>query len=109
MIFKPRRKCEWVGMLVRLRRDVRTIGGTAIPKGTLAVVTDSYGGLGVQGAQCASCGVSVHVRKLEPADLEAVERLLPVPDARRPALSTSEAVSALKKWHDEDFARRAQA
>lgn len=95
LVFKPRRKSEWVGMLVRLRRDLAN-GWATFPAGTEAMVVDSFGGLALVSAPCDHCGVVVSINKVPIPAVEPIERLLPTPEGRRPTIYRDVAVQALR-------------
>jgi hypothetical protein len=56
---------ELKGRRARLERDVRN-GWATIAAGTVVTITGKRGGLEIETDRCQSCGVRVHVRKVEP-------------------------------------------
>jgi hypothetical protein len=53
-----KRKSDWVGRKVRLRRQVETRGGTIFPAGEVMVVDRNYGGLHLTAVQaCPNCSL----------------------------------------------------
>ena len=83
MTFKPRRKWDWTGMLVRSRTELRTMR-VILPAGTEGIVTYAYGGLTIWWRPCRCCGVSLCMTKVLPREVEAVRRFQPPPPYLEP-------------------------
>lgn len=53
---KPRRKRDWEGRFVRLRRTIENTGGAIFEEGEVLKVTRNFGGLHLEGIKrCAGC------------------------------------------------------
>jgi len=82
---RPKRKADWVGRLVRLRRPVETNGGRIFPKGEVLLVGKSYGGLGLAKTWiCPCCKMGEHfgVDKVPEHDVDLLPVGTPKPEAR---------------------------
>lgn len=72
----PKKKGDWAGRYVKLRRNFQTVGGLLLPKGTVMVVRRNFGGLLLEVPQvCKHCGIGQAARIKKVA--ESVVDLLP--------------------------------
>jgi hypothetical protein len=71
----PKLMRDWVGRIVRTKRELRTSAQT-VPAGTLCEVTYNRSGLTLTTTPCGHCGVSVRVRGVS---LSSVTLMKPAP------------------------------
>jgi len=69
----PKRMADWKGMRVRARREISNRGGQVVQPGTLGTLVGAHGGVSVSFNVCEHCGTRMHVRGMDPRDLERVE------------------------------------
>lgn len=65
----PRLKRDWVGRMVRTKRELRN-GNMTVSAGTVAKVTQYYRGLRLESEPCERCGVGVHIARVPEHDVE---------------------------------------
>ncbi len=70
----PRKKKNWIGLFVRPTRDLTSVGGTLIKKGTLCKITSYYRGAAIQELEQSSEHVPTHrsMARVRPYHLEIV-------------------------------------
>lgn len=95
-----KRKWDWVGLVVRTKKEMRN-GWGVIPAGTEMVVTHQRSGAHLASKPCACCGLTAIIAKVELSCLEPVRRAIAVPEHNR-AIYTRDAVSAA--WPDTEAA-----
>ena len=66
-------KRQWVGLKVRTLKTLSN-GLCSIAQGTVCVVTRSWGGLRLTSDPCPSCGIKVHISRVQEYDVEIIGR-----------------------------------
>ncbi len=70
-----KRKGDWVGLLVRLRTDVRRGDGMEARAGAVMIVSGNKGGLHLRGATCPTCLVSFVVVGVSAGEVDIIKRV----------------------------------
>jgi len=60
----PKLKRDWVGKLVRTKREMRN-GVAAVKAGTLCEVTSGHNGASIQTIECPCCGISIYLTQVD--------------------------------------------
>lgn len=71
--YAPNRKCDWMGLVVESRRDLKS-GWMRKPAGTLWLVTYNRSGLSLESEPCACCGLQASISRVDPTDVKVVGR-----------------------------------
>jgi hypothetical protein len=74
-IKRPKRKGNWVGLLVRSLVPLRNAYGE-VPPGTEFIVRRNYGGLHLRSVKCPKCGISFFINKVAENQVEIIGRRL---------------------------------
>lgn len=101
---KPRRKMDWVGRFVRLRRKMTTRGGTILGADTIMRVEENRAGLRLTKAEtCAACrcGHTYQIWKVSEADVELLPLSAELHQQAVRCASLHDIALAAMKFYDE--------